>query len=151
MNESPAPLGRVRLAGLGLLAAALHAAFDAATARLPATTPPYLRTADMPEAFQALSPLSVSIATSCVSGVIAVIALIATEHARRRALALGATVTAFWLFSAALMTFVWLDTPWPLAAVGLAAGVPRGFAIGGLLAALAGRAERADAPTLGSR
>ncbi|GEJ56417.1 hypothetical protein [Anaeromyxobacter diazotrophicus] len=151
MNERPAPLGRARLAGLGLLAAALHAVFDVATAQLPATTPPYLRTADMPEAFQALSPVAVGIATSCVSGIIAVIALIATEHARRRALALGAAVTGFWLFSAVLMTFVWLDTPWPVAAVALAAGVPRGFAIGAVLAALAGRPERAAAPTLGPR
>lgn len=137
LNE-PRPLGRARLALAGAVAAVLHAAFDAASVTFPPATPPYLRLADMPDVFQSLSPVAVSVAASCVSGVIAVIALVATAAARRRRLALSATVTAFWVLSAVLTRLVWLDTPWPVAAVGILAGVPRGVVIGAVLAALAG-------------
>jgi hypothetical protein len=139
----PRSQGGALLAALGLTAAALHAAFDAAAASWSPATPPYLRTADMPDAFQTLSPVTISVAASCVSGLIAVIALLVTERARRRGLAIGAVVTGFWLLSAVLMRLVWLDTPWLTTAVGLLAGVPRGFVIGGVLAALAERRERA--------
>jgi hypothetical protein len=145
VNERPRPLDGTHLAVLGVVAAALHAAFDAATARWAATTPPYLRSADMPEAFQALSPMAISVAASCVSGVIAVVAFVATAQARRRRVVLGATITGFWLLSAALMRLVWLDTPWSITAVGLLAGVPRGFAIGAVLDALARVPGRAHA------
>jgi hypothetical protein len=145
VNARPRPLGGPQLARLGLVAAALHAAFDAASASWAPTTPPYLRTADMPEAFQALSPVTVSVAASCVSGVIAVIALLATEHARRRGAALAVAITGFWLLSAALMRLVWLDTPWSTTAAGLLAGLPRGVVIGAVLDALARAPERAAA------
>lgn len=138
-RRGAAATGPGKMAALGAVAAALHGAFDLAAASFGPTTPPYLRTADLPEAFQALSPVAVGVAASCVSGVIAVIALLATEGARRRGLALGATITGFWLLSAALMRLVWLDTPWATAAWGLAAGLPRGFVVGGVLAALARR------------
>lgn len=138
-SNEPRPLGRARLAVLGAVAAVLHAGFDAASASFPPTTPPYLRMADMPEAFQLLSPVAVSVAASCVSGVIAVIAVIATAAARRRRRALCATVTGFWILSAILTRLVWLDTPWPIAAVGILAGVPRGLVVGAVLAALADR------------
>ncbi len=145
MNR-PRSQGGALLAALGLAAAALHAAFDAAAASWPPATPPYLRTSDMPDAFQTLSPVTISVAASCVSGLIAVIALLVTERARRRGLAIGAVVTGFWLLSAALMRLVWLDTPWLTTAVGLLAGVPRGFIIGAVLAALAESRERAASP-----
>ena len=80
-----------------------------------------------------------SLAASCVSGVIAVIAIVATAPARRRALALGAFVAGFWILSAALTRLVWLSTPWPTSAVAIALGVPRGLAIGWVLARLATR------------
>jgi len=131
------PLSGVRLAVLGLVAAALHAAFDAASTRFGATTPPYLKIDDWPEAFQLLSPVAVSLAASCVSGVIAVIALIATAPSRRRALALGTLVAGFWMLSAALTRIVWLSTPWPTALLSIALGLPRGLAIGWVLGRLA--------------
>ena len=128
------PLSRARLAVLGVVAAALHAAFDAASSRFGPTTPPYLRLEDWPEAFQLVSPLAVSLTASCVSGVIAVIAAVVAAPARRRALTLGALVAGFWIFSAALTRLVWLATPWPAAFVGIALGLPRGLVIGWALA-----------------
>jgi hypothetical protein len=131
------PLSGARLAVLGLIAAALHAAFDAASTRFGPTTPPYLKIDEWPEAFQLLSPVAVSLAASCVSGVIAVIAVIAASPSRRRALAIGGLVAAFWILSASLTRLVWLSTPWPTALLGIALGVPRGLAIGWVLARLA--------------
>ena len=145
VHERPQPLDRTHLAGLAVVAVVLHAAFDFATASWGATTPPYLRTADMPEAFQFLSPVTISVAASCVSGVIAVVAFVATAQVHRRRVVLGATISGFWLLSAALMRLVWLDTPWSVTAVGLLAGLPRGFAIGAVLDALARVPERAQA------
>lgn len=129
------PLSGARLAVLGLVAAALHAAFDAASSLFGPTTPPYLRLEDWPEAFRLLSPFAVSLTASCVSGVIAVIAV--AVAAQPRALVLGALVAGFWIFSASLTRLVWLATPWPTALLGIALGVPRGLAIGWVLARLA--------------
>jgi len=136
LPELPQP-SRARLAVLGLVAAALHAACDAASSRFGPTTPPYLRLEDWPEAFQLLSPLAVSLTASCVSGVIAVIALVVAAPPRGRALMLGALVAGFWIFSAFLTRLVWLSTPWPTALLGIALGIPRGLAIGWVLARLA--------------
>ena len=137
------PLSGARLAVLGLVAAALHAAFDAASSRFGPTTPPYLRLEDWPEAFRLLSPFAVSLTASCVSGVIAVIAVVVAAPARRRGLVLGALVAGFWIFSASLTRLVWLATPWPSALVGIALGVPRGLVIGWVLARLAPLVESA--------
>lgn len=140
MPDHP-PLSGARLAVLFLVAAVLHAACDAASARFGATTPPYLKIEDWPEAFQLISPVAVSLAASCVSGVIAVIALVAAAPARRPALTIGALIAGFWIFSAALTRLVWLSTPWPTALLGIALGVPRGLAIGWVLARLTPRSR----------
>ena len=136
MPDHP-PLSGVRLAVLGLVAAALHAVIDAVSARFGPTTPPYLKIEDFPEAFQLLSPFAVSLAASSVSGVIAVIALVAAAPSRRRALAIGTLIAGFWILSASLTRLVWLSTPWPMALLAIALGVPRGLAIGWVLARLA--------------
>jgi len=149
--DAPSLSGR-RVAALSLVAAALHGVFDAITYRLPWAAPPYLRLQDAPEAFELLSPLSVSVAASCVSGVIAAIAIVAVEPGRgRRALSLGAVLTGFWLLSAVLMRLTWLSTPWSVASVGILCGIPRGFAIGAVLARLAGaRGDLNAAPVRGA-
>ena len=133
MPDAPSLSGR-RVAALAGLALALHGLFDAVTYRIPHAAPPYLRLADAPEVFQFLSPLAVSIAVCCVSGIIAVIAVVAVEPRHRRPLVLGGIVTGFWLFSALLTRVVWMSTPWSSTALALALGVPRGLAIGWLLA-----------------
>lgn len=124
----------VRAALLGMAAAGLHLGFDLASTAIGAA-PPYLRLADAPEVFRSLSPVSVSIATSAVSGVIAVIVLSIFSTARhRRALRLGIAVTAFWVFSATLSRLAWFSTPLLPTAVSIALGIPRGLAIGWVLA-----------------
>jgi hypothetical protein len=140
-SDAP-PLSGRRVAALACAAALVHGLFDALTLHLPYLAPPYLRLEDGPEAFQTLSPLTVSIAASCVSGLIAVIALVAFETVRRRrALVLGGVAAGFWIFSAGLLRAVWLTTPWGIALLGIAAGIPRGLAVGWVLA----RGERTEA------
>jgi hypothetical protein len=120
------------------LAATLHAAFDAVAWRFEWAIPPYLRLADAPEPFQALSPVAVSIATSCVGGVIAAIAVAVVEPARRRrAAAVSAVVAAFWMGSALLTRLVWFSTPWWPSVTGLLCGIPRALVIGAVLAHVA--------------
>ena len=136
-SRNAATLSGRRVAALGALSAALHAAFDGACT-LAGATPPYLRLDDAPEVFRFMSPVAVSISTSIVSGVIAGIAVVVVAEAgrRRRPLALGAVVGAFWMFSAALSRVVWFDTPLLPSIVSIACGVPRGLAIGWTLARL---------------
>lgn len=131
--DAPSLSGR-RVAALASLAALLHGLFDAITYRFPAVRPPYLRLEDAPEAFQMLSPVAVSISASCVSGLIATIVVIAVEPNRRRPALLGALVTGFWIFSAALMRTMWLSTAWSTVGTALLCGIPRGLVIGALLA-----------------
>ncbi len=119
-----------------MAAAALHGGFDAIAYRISPQVPPYLRLSDAPEAFQMLSPVAVSIAASCVSALIAVIAIGAIEAPRRNWRTIGIAVTAFWVFSAALMRATWLSTPWTITACALLAGVPRGLVIGFVLTRL---------------
>ena len=145
MPDAP-PHTLPRALGLAGAAAALHGAFDAATFRLPWIGPPYLKLEDASEAFRFLSPLTVSVATSCVSGVIAAIAAGALEPSARRTGPLAALVTGFWLFSALLSWLLWFETPWPAAVAGLAAGVPRGLAVGLVLARIAGPPRVSAAP-----
>ncbi len=142
--EAPALSGR-RVAAVAAVAAALHGAFDAVCYRVRPLAPPYLRLWDAPEEFQMLSPAAVSVAASCVSGVIAVIAVGAVLPRQRRPLVLGAIITAFWLFSAILLRLVWLATPWGTTLLALLAGVPRGLAVGWVVARLS--APRVSAAT----
>jgi hypothetical protein len=135
--SDPSPTGK-RILALCALAMLVHAGFDLVTWPSAWTRAPYLRVEDMNEAFAGLSPVGISIAASAVSGVIAGLALVAFEPARgRRARSLGLALAAFWIFSALLTHAVWLSTPWTYALVALPLGVPRGLAVGWLLARLA--------------
>jgi hypothetical protein len=133
---------------VGIVAALLHGAFDALCSQVPLLVPPYLRLDDAPEEFQMLSPLGISIAVSCVSGVIAVISVAAVLPPQRRPAVLGGMITGFWLFSAVLLRIVWLTTPWSAIVVALLPGFVRGAMIGWFAAAL--MAHRVNAPTDGA-
>jgi hypothetical protein len=130
---SPSP---ARLAALALAAAALHGGLDALCSAASLTTPPYLRLGDAPEVFRLVSPVAVSVAASAVSGIIAAIAVSLVGAARARRRTLGAALAGFWLFSAVLLRLTWLDTPLLPTMVGLACGIPRGFAVAWALSAL---------------
>jgi hypothetical protein len=131
---------------IGLGSAALHAAFDAITAQVQLLRPPYLRLSDAPEEFQMLSPIAVSIAVCCVSGVIAVISVAAVLPQQRRPGLLAGMITGFWLFSAVLLRAVWLSTPWSTTVIALVPGLVRGAVIGWFAASIARRSlsERTD-------
>ncbi len=136
---------------LAFVAAVLHLACDLAATLLPVATPPYLLLAFAPEAFQALSPLAVSIAASAVNGIIAAIALAAIEPAAartpgRQVAVLGAVLFAFWLLSGILTAVVWLTgAGWRLIGA-LGFGAPRALAVATVLVWLQdGRADRRGA------
>lgn len=133
---------------VGIVAALLHGAFDAICYRVPLLVPPYLRLDDAPEEFRMLSPLGVSIAVSCVSGLIAIISVAALLPTQRRPAVLGGMITGFWLFSAVLLRIVWLTTPWGAIVVALLPGFVRGAVIGWLAAVL--MAHRVNAPMDGA-
>lgn len=132
---------------MAVLAATLHGVCDVMTYGVAMARPPYLRLGDAPEAFQMLSPVAVSVAVSCISGVIAVIAVAALAPPQRRPLMLGGLVTGFWLFSAVLLRALWLSTPWTTTLLASLFGVPRGFAVGWCLARIS--AARLTASTGG--
>jgi hypothetical protein len=136
------------LVSIGIVAALLHGVLDAVTARFPLLVPPYLRLADAPEEFRMLSPVAVSIAVSCVSGVIAVISVAALLPSQRRAPIIAGMITGFWLFSAVLLRLVWLSTPWGTTVVALVPGFVRGAVVGWAAAAIVAR--RIIAPTGGA-
>ncbi len=138
-SDVPNAVSAQVLAKIGLVATGLHALFDAVTAIVPALAPPYLRLGDAPEEFHMLSPVAVSIAVSCVSGVIAVISVAAVLPAYRRARVLGAMIAGFWLFSALLLRIVWLSTPWGTLLLSLVPGLVRGAVIGWVIAVLSSR------------
>ncbi len=138
-SDVPGVVSARMLAGIGLIATALHALFDAVTASIPVLAPPYLRLGDAPEEFHMLSPLAVSIAVSCVSGLIAVISVAAVLPAHRRGRVLGAMIAGFWLFSAVLLRIVWLSTPWGTLLLSLVPGLVRGAVIGWVIAAITAR------------
>ncbi len=138
-SDVPGAVTARTLAAIGLIATGLHALFDAVSAVVPALVPPYLRLGDAPEEFRMLSPLAVSTAFSCVSGVIAVISVAAVLPAYRRPRVLGAMIAGFWLFSAFLLRIVWLSTPWGTLLLSLVPGLVRGAAIGWVIAALTSR------------
>lgn len=136
--SSPPPPRSLPTAALGLGAALLHLGFDVACAQVAWARPPYLRMEDLPEAFRYLpfvsAPVAVSVAASAVSGLLAIIALLAVEPGSgRRRWQLTRTVTGFWLFTALLTWLVWLSTPFLRALPGIALGIPRGLAVGWLL------------------
>jgi hypothetical protein len=122
------------LAGIG------HAVLDLLSSRVEWTTPPYLLLDHATETFRDLLMLDrttilvvVSLVSACVNGLIAVLMATALASVRARLLALGATLSALWLFSGGLMTLVYLSPPTGVVLGSLAAGIPRAFAIAWLL------------------
>jgi len=134
------------------VAAAGHLALDALTSRLVWTTPHYLLLDYASETFRDLLFLdrttllvAVSVISAGVNGAIAGLFAAALAGARRRLLALGLSLSALWVFSGGLMMLVYLDPPASVAALSLAAGVPRAFAVAWLLERLVFRpAEAAE-------
>lgn len=122
------------------LAGAAHLALDLLASRSPWTTPPYLLLDHASETFRDLLLLDrttilvvVSVVSAAVNGIIAGLFATALASARSRALALGAALSALWVFSGGLMTLVYLSPPPGIVLGSLAAGIPRSFAIAWLL------------------
>lgn len=131
------------------LAGAAHLVLDAVTSRTPFTTPPYLLLDHASEAFRDLLALdrttillAVAFISAGVNGAIAALFGAAVESSRRPVLVLGGSLSALWVLSGALMTFVYLDPPGIIVAGSLLAGVPRAFVVAWVLV----RAFRREAP-----
>ena len=122
------------------LAGAAHLALDAVASRIPWTTPPYLLLDYASESFRDLLSLdrrtilvAVSVLSAGVNGAIAGLFAAALAGARRRVVALGASLSALWVFSGGLMTLVYLSPPAGIVAGSLLAGIPRAFAVAWVL------------------
>ena len=122
------------------LAGAAHLALDALSSRLPWTTPPYLLLDYASESFRDLLLLdrrtllvAVAVISAGVNGAIAGLFATALAGARRRVVAIGASLSALWIFSGGLMTLVYLSPPPGIVVGSLLAGVPRAFAVAWVL------------------
>ena len=122
------------------LAGAAHLALDALSSRLPWTTPPYLLLDYASESFRDLLLLdrrtllvAVAVISAGVNGAIAGLFATALAGARRRVVAIGASLSALWIFSGGLMTLVYLSPPAGIVVGSLLAGVPRAFAVAWVL------------------
>lgn len=122
------------------LAGAAHLVLDLVASRLPWTTPPYLLLEHASEPFRDLLMLDrrsllvvVAVISAGVNGAIAGLFATALAGSRRRIVAIGASLSALWVFSGGLMTLVYLSPPAAIVAGSLAAGIPRAFAIAWVL------------------
>ncbi len=122
------------------LAGAAHLVLDALATRLPWTTPPYLLLEYASEPFRDLLFLdrrtllvAVAVISAGVNGAIAGLFATALAAARRRVVAIGASLSALWVFSGGLMTLVYLSPPGGIVAGSLLAGIPRGFLVAWVL------------------
>ncbi len=122
------------------LSGAVHLALDVVASRLPWTTPPYLLLDYASETFRDLLLLdrttllvAVAVISAGVNGAIAGLFAAALAGARRRMLALAASLFALWVFSGALMMAVYLDPPLGVALGSLAAGAPRALLVAWVL------------------
>ncbi len=122
------------------LAGAAHLVLDAVATRLPWTTPPYLLLDYASESFRDLLFLdrrtilvTVAVISAGVNGIVAGLFATALAGARRRVVAIGASLSALWVFSGGLMTLVYLSPPAAIVAGSLVAGIPRGFAVAWVL------------------
>ncbi len=118
------------------LAGAAHLVLDAVASRLPWTTPPYLLLDYASEPFRDLLFLdrrtllvAVAVISAGVNGVIAGLFATALAGARRRVVAIGASLSALWVFSGGLMTLVYLSPPAGVVLGSLLSGIPRSFAV----------------------
>jgi hypothetical protein len=139
---------RTSVAKATALSGAVHLAFDAVCSRLAWTTPPYLLLDYASETFRDLLLLdrttlrvAIAVISAGVNGAIAGLFAVALAGARRRPLALGASLFALWVFSGGLFILVYLAPPWGVALGSLAAGAPRAFAVAWVLERLLFRAE----------
>ena len=122
------------------LAGAAHLVLDAVASRLPWTTPPYLLLDYASESFRDLLFLdrrtllvAVAVISAGVNGAIAGLFATALAGARRRVVAIGASLSALWVFSGGLMTIVYLAPPAPIVVGSLLSGIPRSFAVAWVL------------------
>ena len=127
---------RTSVARATALSGAVHLALDAVLSRVAWTTPPYLLLDYASETFRDLLLLdratlrvAIAVISAGVNGAIAGLFAVALARARRRPLALAASLFALWVFSGGLMMLVYLDPPWPVALGSLAAGAPRALAV----------------------
>ncbi len=134
------------------LAGATHLVLDALSSRVPWTTPPYLLLEYASESFRDLLfldrrtlLLAVAVISAGVNGMIAGLFATALSGARRRLVAIGASLSALWAFSGGLMMVVYLSPPAAIAAGSLLAGIPRSFAIAWVLERLLFRPAEAAA------
>lgn len=118
------------------LSGLVHLVSDAVFSRLDWTTPPYLLLDYTSETFRDLLLLdrttlrvAVAVISAGVNGAIAGLFAAALAGARRRPLALAASLFALWVFSGGLLILVYLDPPWRVALGSLLAGAPRAVAV----------------------
>lgn len=118
------------------LSGSVHLALDLVFSRVRWTTPPYLLLDYAGETFRDLLLLdrttlfvAVAVISAGVNGAIAGLFAAALAGARRRPLALAASLFALWVFSGGLMMLVYLDPPRAVALGSLAAGAPRALAV----------------------
>jgi RsiW-degrading membrane proteinase PrsW (M82 family) len=126
------------VARLAAVAGLLHAAFDFATSRLEATSPPYLLFRHMPDVLREmlgmLGPGAVSGVTAFMTGILwAIFAVALQDVAARRFRKLAAVYAALWVVVGGLMFLVYLDAPLPVVAGSLAAGLPRALVVAWVL------------------
>lgn len=136
------------------LSGAVHLALDVLSSRLPWTTPPYLLLDYASETFRDLllldrTTLLVAVAaiSAGVNGAIAGLFAAALAEARRRTLALAASLFALWVFSGGLMMAVYLDPPRAVALGSLAAGAPRALLVAWVLERVLFRSRREARPS----
>jgi hypothetical protein len=138
---------RTRVFVATALAGAAHLAFDGVTSRVLWTTPPYLLLDYASETFRDILNLdrtsilvAVAVISAGVNGVISGLFAAAFDELDRRVRKLGLALSALWVFSGGLMTFVYLSPPAGVVAGSLLAGIPRAFAVAWLLERVGRRA-----------
>lgn len=136
------------------LSGVVHLALDLLCSRIPWTTPPYLLLDYASETFRDLLLLdrttllvAVAVISAGVNGAIAGLFAVALAEARRRMLALAASLFALWVFSGGLMMAVYLDPPRGVALGSLAAGAPRALLVALVLERVLFRREGRPSPT----
>ena len=147
-----APALRTSVFKATALAGATHLVLDALSSRLPWTTPPYLLLDYASESFRDLLFLdrrtmlvAVAVISAGVNGAIAGLFATALAGSRRRVVAIGASLSALWVFSGGLMTLVYLSPPALVVAGSLLAGIPRAFAVAWVLERFVFRPAEAEA------
>ncbi len=134
------------------LSGIVHLALDGVFSRLAWTTPPYLLLDYTSDTFRDLLLLdrttlrvAVAVISAGVNGAIAGLFAAALAGARRRPLALSASLFALWIFSGGLLILVYLAPPWGVALGSLLAGAPRAVIVAWVLERFAFRGGAREA------